>query len=249
MIKRTLIILAFLPTVCFGGGVSSGAQQGPHPPVMNDSPGGIWDGTLTSNVTAQTFHVLVVVTELGEARFLMEQGPHLFGTVSVNGHTVTANLTGVTAIGVVWPDGSTVASIAVNGTVNERGTLFGSYSGGGDNGTFSTVFDPIYDRKSNLATTAGAWVLKDLIQNTTAAYVVDAMGIVIGLDTDGCAYNGNVTIVDSNFNVYRASLTISNCIIGGVDFNGAYTGFLVMADLVLGSGLSDAMIIGLTSLN
>jgi len=56
---------------------------------------------------------------------------------------------------------------------------------------------------------------------------IDIDGLLSGSDTNGCQYNGNVTVPDSSVNVYKLILEVSSC---GI-FNSTYTGLAAYTQL------------------
>ena len=248
-ILRYWLFATSVVVVAACGGSGSGLVGGDPiiGPIVDESPGGIWVGTTVSDVTPELLVTLGVITETGEARFINENGTQIFGTVSTAGSVLSGDLTGVTALGFVWPDATAVATITVEGLVEERMSLSGDYSGGGDMGSFSLEFDPIYDRDSSLANVEGTWVQLDGLLNIFATFVIDADGTVNGTDITGCVYSGAVSIIDSEFNVYDVAVDVANCT--GVDaiFNGSYNGVGVLSDDVPGSEASDVFTVGVNS--
>ncbi|WP_051987319.1 hypothetical protein [Glaciecola punicea] len=55
----------------------------------------------------------------------------------------------------------------------------------------------------------------------------DSDGVINGLDTEGCLYGGQVSIPDSNTNIYSLSITVDNCDV----FNGTFGGLATLVPL------------------
>jgi hypothetical protein len=252
-IRRFLLCVVAAVAACDSGGGGGGVPGnggGSAPPlfrgISQESPEGIWEGTLTSTVTSEIFGILGVITESGETRLITDDGSQLFGTVSGSGSAVSGVLTGVTALGFAWLDASVVSNFSISGTVAERSTFSGSYSGGGDSGTFSLAYNPIYERASSLADIEGMWVALDSLLNTEATFTVDANGAINGNDIDGCIYSGLVSIVDPQFNAYGLTVSVANCMGGSVLLNGSFDGLGILSDEVSGSGQNDVLTAGIS---
>jgi hypothetical protein len=210
------LLCAVLMAGC-GGGSSQPAP--PPPPVTNASPGGIWVGTLG---TGQD--VLGLVTESGEFHFVdVNELVQYFGTVSVNANAVSSQFTGYAALGFGFPDGTTRGTGSLTGTVQARSTFTASSTFQTSAGTSTTnainlTYDAAYERDSSLATIAGNF--RDLI--TGAIVNIDSSGVAFSQNpATGCVLNGNVSIINAQFNAYRVQYSYSNC--QGVDaiLNGA----------------------------
>ena len=243
-------IAAVIPLAVVGLGSIIATSQGgglSAPPVVNNlDPSGVWQGTLTSDVTMNAVAVTAVITASGSARLILADGSQLSGSVVTNGDQVSGNLTGITELGLQWQDNTTVSSFTINGTVAQRSAITGTYTGAGDSGTLTLTFDSVYDRTSSLATLAGQWERLDALQNITATISFDAQGAIDGSDADGCIYSGTVSVSDSSVDVYTVSLTVANCVVSGLDLDGQYTGTGVLSDQTAGSNQNDAFLLAVS---
>ena len=156
------------------------------------------------------------------------------GTVSVaNGNQVSGGGTIYAASGLVLDDGSTVGNFTItSGTVSERSTLNITADVPGGTSTVSGTFDADYDRDSSLAKVAGVY-MNFLIGPTApglppSSFSIDAGGVIFAQAASGCVANGQVSVIDSQFNEYDVQLTVSSC--PGVD--GTYNGLGVTTDTV-----------------
>ena len=105
--------------------------------------------------------------------------------------------------------------------------MSGSWSGGtGETGTFSFVYDSMYDRGSALTTVAGSWVSVDELDNPIGSITIDAAGRMDAQDAAGCLYSGDLSIINASYNAYDLNLAVTNC----GNFNGTYAGLAVVAD-------------------
>ena len=219
---------------CGGGGGSSD----PAPvPVPDAAIGGIWIGTTTDSVSNEPQFFLGLSTDDGRFRFLSADTLGQFvGTFSADGTNLTGSGVGVAPLGSTWLDNSTAININLTGTISERATMSGNWSGGtGETGTFSFAYDSLYERGSSLSTVAGSWVSLDQFDNPIGSITIDAAGRMDALDAAGCLYSGDVSIINASYNAYDLDVTVSNC----GDLNGSYSGLAVVADA---DGTDDVLI-------
>ena len=142
-----------------------------------------------------------------------------------NGNEVSGTGTLYAAPGSMLSDGSTVAPLTITaGTISEGMTLNLTVDGAGTTNDVSMMFDPIYNRSSTLATVvavyAGVTIFGDV-----GSFVIDATGVITG-QSPNCVLNGQVSIIDPNFNAYDVQLDASLC--GGLD--GMYDGLGISQD-------------------
>ena len=206
-----------------GGGGTAPPPPPPPPPVLNESPGGFWAG-----IDSDGDIVVVFVTETGRFEFMTQFGNQGSGTLSVsNGNDVTGNFQLVTQIGFPFPDGTTLADCTLSGTVTERQIMSvtancTTTAGLQDQITVTPLdYQPIYERDSSLATIAGMY--DDGFQLVTD---IGSDGTIFAQDPfTNCVTNGQVSIIDPDFNLYDFQFELSNCtdiyqILNGVSFFG-----------------------------
>ncbi len=214
---RFLYVLGLTAFCVACGGGGGGAAPLPQPPVVNASPSGIWTG-----IDSNGGQIIVFVTETGRFHIIdqfLNQGS---GILSVsNGNDVTANFQLVTPLGITFPDGTTLRDCTLSGTVTERQTMTVTgnctTTAGQDQITVTLNYDANYERDSSLATIAGLYD--------------DGSGIVTDIASDGmifeqdpvssCVINGQVSIIDPDFNLYDFQFGLSNCTGPDAILNGA----------------------------
>ena len=221
----SVISLAVL-AACGGGGGSS--EPAANLPVPDASVGGIWVGTTTDNVSTEPQFFLGVSTDDGRFRFLSADTLGQFvGTFSADGTSLSGSGVGIAPVGSTWLDNSTTIDINMSGTISERASMSGNWSGGtGETGTFSFVYDGIYARGSALSTVAGSWVSLDELDNPIGSITIDSAGRMDAQDAAGCLYSGDVSIINASYNAYDLDLTVTSC----GNFDGVYSGLAVVAD-------------------
>ena len=175
-------------------------------PPANQALGGIWEGT-DSGGTA----IIALSTDSGRLHWIADTGEQGFGTGSINGSALTINYTYVAPLGFTLSDGSTFATCTGSGTIQERQTFVVTVNCTTDFGltvstSVSLVYNSLFDLDSALSVIAGNYDDEGLVFN------INANGVIFEQDpTTGCVLNGQITIIDSNFNAYDVTLTISNC--------------------------------------
>ena len=234
-----LVALLAVTTGCGGGGGGSGGitAGGIDPPVELDDPdpGGIWgDGTIIFQEGATDWEereIGSVSTSAGEMRFVDELGASYvaqvetskFGSEGTTFQNFSGTVIEFAAPGVQFADGSTGVKGTITGTIWEEAidALIDPDVGGFRN--ILALYDDLYERDSNLGIVTGTW--EDESGNT---FSIDQDGAIFGQDALGCVYDGAVSIIETNFNVYRLTVTVSNC----QDANGTYNGLGVVDDLL-----------------
>ncbi len=210
-----------------GGGGGGEATDTTTNSTATQSAGGIWRGTVTSVINGATYKAIGLITETGEIRFLTDDGEQTLGNVTVDGGAFNASLTSYAPIGTVFAqNNSSVISGTALGTVAEKSSLSGttSYSGSVTS-TFTFSYDSIYERNSSLSSVAGTYSDTDGF-GYTETYSIDSLGNISGSDTNGCQFSGRIQILDSNYNVYRINLTVTNCSVA----NDTYSGLATLLD-------------------
>ena len=238
--RRIIVPLVVLILTACGGGGSGSATSPPPPPLpppppTNESPAGIWEGTFTSTVFNAVDQVLGVATATGDIRFIsIDSGSQFFGQVTVSGDAVSGTLRAVSLAGGQFAGGPASGSVNIEGTLSARNSISGTFIGVGDEGTFSLTFNNLYDRDSSILKVQDHWsapetIFKILLPGLGAAPIglaIQDTGDFAGADTDGCDYSGSIGILDPDFNIYDAALTVSSC--GQLD--GQYAGYGVLGD-------------------
>lgn len=209
-------IVPFITLLLIIGCSSSGGDSGTAPPTTADGTG-VWEGTFTENGVG-TFDLIGLI-EGNQLRFIsIDAGAIYAGTVAVSGSNFTSTVTGYQIGGTVFATTDLIGTVVTKSTIS--GTFTTSY---GTTGSFSLTYDPVTDKGSSLAVTAGNWT--DLASGT-ATILINSAGVVTGSDIAGCVYTGTVSIIDPTVNIYSLSLGVTSC--GVAD--GAYAGYIVISD-------------------
>ncbi len=227
------VIFSFVLLLACGGGDDGGDVPPATPAVSME---GIWTGTFYSNVTASYYQIIGITSESNESHFISDWGAqYIVSNPNISGNSFSATAKGYAPIGETFPDGSSSGSISVSGTCIEMQSITGTYSGLGDNGTISLSYSTLYERASSLSKVSGAWA--GLVNGYIQSISIDSSGNIIGADTSGCVYAGNVSIINATYNVYGVNINVSSC----GSYNGTYAGLATLGDT---SAMDDTLYYG-----
>jgi hypothetical protein len=129
-------------------------------------------------------------------------------------------LTAFAPQGVIFSDGNTTAACSITAIFMEAESINGTYECSGANSTETGSFNAdyqatLYEQPSSFNRVSGIWSGLDF--STTNNNVVltlpvrDDGSIILGSNTDGCFYTGQIDIIDPAFNLYDISLTSTDC--------------------------------------
>lgn len=213
--------LALLVVSC-GGGSDDGNPQSPEPTPQPTNAAGIWEGSAVTG--DQTLNVLGIVTENGEGRLVDGNGTqYVVDSLSGNDGDISLSFTAIAQVGFTFADGSTVATGDLTGSVVEHDSFTGEYDlSTGESGTISMTYNAIYERDSSLDKLTGMW------EEEFGVLSFDPSGAFFMQDSFGCVYDGQASIIDSQFNAYALSMTVSSC---GDGVDGDYSGLGLLSDL------------------
>ena len=240
--KRYSIVLSTILIAACGGCSPdlSGINIGGGPIAWPDEAvGGAWVGTDSGGN-----QILALVTESGRLNWIsLDTGEQGFGTVSVQWITTTIEYTLVAPWGFTLADGSTSATCGGVGHIVKRVSWHAPINcttslGGSIESLTDFTYDALYDRDSSLALIAGDYDDSGLVIS------VSANGEIFEQDpASGCVVNGQISIIDSQFNVYDVSITYSNCTGDEAVLNGAvFAGLGILDDTVV----PETLIFGVT---
>jgi hypothetical protein len=209
---------------CGGGG---DAGIAPPPPVVNQSPGGVWNGT-AANFGDKVYGL---VSEAGTFFLTTDDGAMYVGTLMTQANLTNGDMVAVQPPNGIFPDRATSGTGTVGGTIVERVSINGDLVVNTDPATsivggqtfsssLSLTFDAQYSRASSLATLAGNFSF-----GAGGMLNISSAGLVSGQDTSGCTVNGIVSTIDPKYNMYDTNLTFSACagIPDGVELAGLAT--------------------------
>jgi len=116
-------------------------------------------------------------------------------------------------------DGAPFDQATITGTLDKQAIRSHFVTmNGGDIGAINLDYNPIYERKPELAELDGHWFFIDRDGLETNMSISD--GQITGADSDGCSYQGTLAIIDSRYNLLDVVLNVSSC----DSVNGEYIG-------------------------
>lgn len=242
--KYLIILLAVIVIGCGSGGAGGDQAQNTNAGPAQ-SPAGIWKGSFTSNVQNKTYNIFGIVSESNLIRFInLGTFAQYGGNINVSGNSFSSTLRAYAPIGsTTFLDGSQVGNVVINGTISEKSSMSGTYSGVGDSGSFALSYNQsLYERTSSLPLVTGTWETTISGYNSTNTITIDSNGKIQGNSTSGCTYSGNINLINSAYNTYAVNLTIGNC---GSE-NGIYNGLASLSDTTFPS---DTLIVGISNTN
>jgi hypothetical protein len=197
--------LQIVPLIAAATLVACGGDSAPPVnPIQGVSPGGIWRGTESASGLAITG----LVDETGAADFIRADGAQFRGQVFTSDNSISLTADAYAEGDKTFADGSTRGSWSMTGTIQERQTItatttFVTAVGSSAQGTIALRFDQLYDRPSSLAAVAG-----EFAQVNGLPYSIYPDGS-ISQSALICEASGQISIIDSAYNLYHVQLTNS----------------------------------------
>lgn len=201
---------------------------------IDQLPGGFYTGSFTSTVTqpSPSRQATGIISEEFDAHFLLAN-EHYAGFVTVNGVSLSGNLTEYRGRQGVFVGFDGLSSVAFDGELAERDGMSGTYTGDGVGGRFALTYGGVYEEGSSLDRLSGIWSFSQSSSGGavyTVTLEIDDTGQLFGSDTAGCIFSGQLTIIDVRYAAYRAAISVSMCGEVDGDFKGLIfypnTGFL-----------------------
>lgn len=237
-----LLTASVLVAACGGGSSSGGAGSSPPPPPptpVAQKTGGLWFGTLTSDMNMVTEDYIALTSDDGRFRLLsVDSDVQFVGFAMATGNALSGTARAFADSGVNWLDGNHVADATITGVITERGTMSGSWVlASGESGTFDLAYDALFEKGSSTAMLQDIWTGYDDFGNPDVTFTIDANGAFNGQNARGCVSVGQFTEIDPATNLYQVQSDISNCAIAG-----SYSGLAFLADLF---AVNDALVISI----
>jgi hypothetical protein len=221
-VSLLLAVVLGLASGCGGGGGGWEIASGPFeiaPPEAVD-PGGIWIGTVES---PDLGNAVGISTSAGELRIMDDRGVSLFAQVQQVGYDFVDPDASLFAVpGSVFSSGTSVVNGPVNAAIYEQEAIgMGVLPNTGDELYFQALYSEIHRRNSSLTRVSDTW--QDESDNT---YTIDADGSIFGQNARGCVYDGQISLIDMDYNVYRVEINTSSC----QEENGNFSGLGAVFD-------------------
>lgn len=225
--KGLCVLPVLILTACSSSsGNGSGQPISPPPPVVNQSPGGIWHGDRPNGTP-----IIVLISEAGDLRVLDPFGNQGFGVAVVANDTeFSVDYQLAPEFGGTLIDGSDSASCSFTGSLQERQSIdmvaacttsLGTELGG----PILLGYDPEYESGSSIARVAGTY---DTSNGNVLTIDVNGALFVQDIAT-GCVINGEVSLIDVAWNLYGVEFVTEACQGEATPLNGlTWTGMATM---------------------
>ena len=148
---------------------------------------------------------------------------HVAGRLDVSAGSLTGALTEYSGRIAGFTGTGGISELTIRGTVNAGVAITGEYTAATHAGRFALDYQAVHGTPSSLAMTAGVWSFSATTSAGlvyTTVWEIDDSGAVLGTDTLGCVFFGNVGVGDPLVNTYTVSVQVDSC---GY-FNGDYAG-------------------------
>ena len=207
---------------------------------LDQLPSGTYSGSFTSTLTQPSpdRQAIGMISEEFEAHFLLVD-QHYAGAVAVDGAVLSGNMIEYRGRQGVFLGFDGLSTISLDGEVNEREGMSGTYSGEGAEGRFALTYSGGYEDGSSFDRLSGIWTYSES-SSGGAVYTItlelDGNGRLFGSDTAGCIFSAQLRIIDERYSVYSAAITVSMC----GDASGDYSGLALYPD----AGAVDMLYVG-----
>jgi hypothetical protein len=198
---------------CGGGG---GGNPVPNP-SLDANAAGLWEGSFASNDgTTRGFGMVIApdgrfagtIDSTGSnGRLVLGTGNSMLNTFSATG-TVFAQ-----AGEALLPNGQASDPLTVSsGTFVARVSLSGTFSGGGESGSFALTYQGTTSRGASLQAISGVYSGYPLLPGniSTSSAVVNG-NVLTWANDSGCNGAGTIEVIDASLNMYSWSMSIAAC--------------------------------------
>jgi hypothetical protein len=212
---RRGLCLGFAMTVLEGCG--GGGSSAPPPPAGDADPAGVWQGTfISSDGTRRGFDVIMAPDGdfVGIIASSGLNGRLLIGTAdtALNAFSATGTVFNQPGEAPLLPNGQPSDVLTVSsGSIVQGVSLAGSYSGGGESGSFALAYNSSgTGRGASLSAIGGVYAIFPPPLVNTATLVINGGTLTFAAD-GGCNGAGTIAVIDPTLNMYAWSMLISAC--------------------------------------
>lgn len=182
-----------------------------HCDFCDADPSGIYEGSLTDNVTRQSTPAVAVIDENGDGRMMAQSGTYYRFSVNTSGFDVFGNV-------LAFPGDGSTANGSLNGSLTQSGLNATLSANGSNPAALALNFDNNYFLASSLPTLAGTWSASNS-SGFKLSLSIQSSGAFSGTDSNSCSYSGFFSLVNPNFNAYSESFT-QTCGSAGSSYSG-----------------------------
>jgi len=222
-----------LALAALGGCDGHGGGSSPPPfPNGDVNPAGLWVGNFTAADGATRGFDMIVAPDglfVGVVASTGLNGRFLIGTADTTRNEFSASGTVFPQAGEapLLPNGQASGDLTVSdGSVVGGSSLKGSYSGGGESGSFALQYNGLTSRGASLAAITGVYDIYPPVPLLNIVAVVSGNTLTFASD-GGCNGAGTISVIDPTLNIYSWSMLLGEC--GGVAAD-TYSGLATLAD-------------------
>jgi len=209
LVIASLIFISGCTNSEFG---SSGEGEDYYAPVS-----GLWTGTQRSLEDGEVSDAVVISSDDGEFRFVIGHGPVSHGFTYSHENEFSGTVQSFGEVGDV--SGIYLKNEKVSGVLD-----FGSNSKV-ESSVFELELDTSDLNGSSLENISGTYSYT-WDSGHTETLTISEEGVIEGSNSVGCIYNGFVTLINPEFNAYRAEFYVANC----DSLNGVYQGLMAISN-------------------
>lgn len=197
----------------------SGFQCSPVPVA------GLYEGYFYSDTLQQNLRGFAVIAPNDEFSVLMFDTAVGVGRWSASGNDFSGT---AKVLGTELGQRSGESDLSMSGVFSPGYRLAGDYTvDESDQGTFDLFAVPaLYRRQVSLAEIAGSYRVEKMVTGASGSLTLSEAGELSGSDSYGCAYAGEITLPDPQFNLIAFSMNVTSC----SSWNGAYRGYGAQID-------------------
>lgn len=214
---RLLILCTGLGLLAACGGGTSNVAQAPagNGGSATVDATGTWAGSFTVGATSGSTAVFAVIRQGGGSFFYDQEGV-IYVLPNFNGSNgISGTLTAYAPQGVTLTNGKTTETFTVTGTVSSS-IITGTFTATDTNETGTFTLTPLTAFGANPSVVAGTWdgFYVGSGSPTFVDLTVQAGGVFVGHDANGCTLNGNIstTATDDVFTVTVDSTGGATCV-------------------------------------
>ena len=207
--------MAWLGALMLAASFSSFATSDSAPQVLD----GLWSGVFDINGEGQ-FDFTALYVGGAVSAYSVDSNVVYRGTVSGDEQQYQSDMS------IFLRDGSLLATVQLNGTVSEQATVITAryLTTGKDTGTLTLNYDPLFERKVDVAELAGLW--EYISDQLSISINVMPTGEIKGTDGTGCNYYGTLEKIRPDINALSVNLELASCSTA----DGHYTGMAHVGD-------------------
>jgi hypothetical protein len=186
---------------------------------------GLYEGYFHSDTLQQSLPGFLAIAPNGEFSVSISDSSVGLGHWSSSGTSFSGS---AQILGTEMGQYSDVSDLSMSGVYSAGYRIVGDYGiEEDDKGTFDFLANSaLYRSRVSLAEIAGTYRVKTMVTGASGSLTLAESGSLSGSDAYGCAYAGELTLPDPQFNLLGFSITVTGC----SSWNGSYRGYGAQID-------------------